>query len=636
MDARMGWLALLLVGSFATLAAVKAPQGKPPARTMHAFGSEREFEAVLAQWRAKAERERRSAAKMVMAAPPAPAPAGSAEATTLDTVALPATSLPDEGSITNVQTIGVDEGDIVKKHGDHLIVLRRGRLFTIRIGGDTLRPVSSINAYAPDADPGGSWYDEMLVSDGTVVVIGYSYARGGTEIGLFDLDSRGGLRYRATYQLRSNDYYSARNYASRLIGKRLIFYTPLQLNPWQLDSNAFLPALRHWRHDATPQDFKRILPATRIYRTDGELDLDEGVALHTVSVCELSSTPMRCESTAVLGPSGHVFYVSEDSVYVWATQWSHATSKPNASSVFRIPLDGSAPSALKASGSPIDQMSFLQRDGHLNVVVGSESDGEGMWASGSRVGDLALLRVPLGDFGDGSTAARSEDYRPLPGLNLDNHDLHNRYVGDWLVVGVGNAWGDGPDDASHVAHAVRYAGPGPVQTLRVGHAVERIDALGRDAVLVGNRGDDLHFTSVRLGERASPAGVFVQRDAAQGDERTHGFFYRPRSADEGIVGLPIIGRDDSAAVLYLHNRGLRLGRYGRLDAARRRSQPDDGCKASCVDWYGNARPIFIGERTFALLGYELVEGQLVDSAGGEPGIRERRRVDFSPAPAIAR
>jgi hypothetical protein len=155
-------------------------------------------------------------------------------------------------------------------------------------------------------------------------------------------------------------------------------------------------------------------------------------------------------------------------------------------------------------------------------------------------------------------------------------------------------------------------------------------------VLVGNRGQDLHFTSVRLGETARPASVFVQRDAAQGDERTHGFFYKPRGEHEGIVGLPIVGRDDSAAVLYLRNRALRLDRFGRLDAARRRGQVDDGCKASCVDWYGNARPIFIGDRTFALLGYELVEGRLVDDVGGEPGIRERRRVDFSPTAPVAR
>ena len=49
------------------------------------------------------------------------------------------------------------------------------------------------------------------------------------------------------------------------------------------------------------------------------------------------------------------------------------------------------------------------------------------------------------------------------------------------------------------------------------------------------------------------------------------------------------------------------------------------CIASCVDWYGNARPIFLGGRVFALMGYELVEGAL---AGGR--ISERRRVDFSP------
>ena len=382
--------------------------------------------------------------------------AASAESASLDTGSVAGTALSDaEASITNVQTTGVDEGDIVKKHGDHLIVLRRGRLFTIRIGGDALQPVSAVNAYAPDADPNGTWYDEMLVSDDTVVVIGYSYSRGGTEIGLFDLDARGGLRYRATYQLRSNDYYSARNYASRLIGNRLIFYTPLQINPWRLDSNAFLPALRHWRHDATPQDFKRILPATRIYRTDAELDLDDGVALHTVSVCDLAIIADALRIDRGAGPErACVLRVGRLGLRVGhAVVARDAESRmPRRCSAF--PLDGSAPSALKASGSPIDQMSFLQRDGYLNVLVGSESDGEGMWASSSRAGDLALLRVALRDFGDGSTAARSDDYRPLPGLNLENQDLHNRYVGEWLIVGAGDSWGD-RSDARRIA-----SGPG--------------------------------------------------------------------------------------------------------------------------------------------------------------------------------
>jgi len=53
---------------------------------------------------------------------------------------------------------------------------------------------------------------------------------------------------------------------------------------------------------------------------------------------------------------------------------------------------------------------------------------------------------------------------------------------------------------------------------------------------------------------------------------------------------------------------------------------DDKCRASCVDWYGNARPLFVRERIIALLGYELVEG----SREGDH-ITEIRRVSFAPS-----
>ena len=63
---------------------------------------------------------------------------------------------------------------------------------------------------------------------------------------------------------------------------------------------------------------------------------------------------------------------------------------------------------------------------------------------------------------------------------------------------------------------------------------------------------------------------------------------------------------------------------GALDS-HAKAGVNDECKASWVDWYGNARPIFIGKRVFALLGYELVEGTFTDNR-----ITERRRVDFAP------
>jgi hypothetical protein len=77
-------------------------------------------------------------------------------------------------------------------------------------------------------------------------------------------------------------------------------------------------------------------------------------------------------------------------------------------------------------------------------------------------------------------------------------------------------------------------------------------------------------------------------------------------------------------VLFLKNEKLDLREIGDL-SSRPGIGTNDACKASCVDWYGNARPIFLRGRVFALLGYELVEGSMQDTR-----ITERRRVSFAP------
>ena len=100
-----------------------------------------------------------------------------------------------------------------------------------------------------------------------------------------------------------------------------------------------------------------------------------------------------------------------------------------------------------------------------------------------------------------------------------------------------------------------------------------------------------------------------------------------------MLGLPVTRgsvRDggeflgSGSAITFLRREQRKLAPLGELAAAPGISQSDN-CKASCVDWYGNARPIFTGGRVFVLMGYELVEGQLSGSA-----ITERRRTSFAP------
>src|ERR1051325_4895331 len=139
-----------------TIPPVSAAGLIPGQRTMKAFGSEEEmaryFRELAEKQKQFTNRALKSEATSNAAAPMATDTESEAKA-------------KNDESVTNVQHAGVDEGGIVKVHGDHLVVLRRGRLFTVAIGDGALKPISNINAFGPDIDPQDTWYDEMLVAD---------------------------------------------------------------------------------------------------------------------------------------------------------------------------------------------------------------------------------------------------------------------------------------------------------------------------------------------------------------------------------------------------------------------------------------------------------------------------------------
>ena len=514
-------------------------------------------------------------------------------------------------SITNNQEAGVDEGGIVKAHGDHLIVLRRGRLFSVRVAGDQLVPVSRVDASPPHGDH-DTWYDEMLVHDDTIIVVGYSYHAQATELGVFSIDAQGQLRHRSTYYLRSNDYYSSRNYAGRVVGDTLVFYMPYYIGSG--DDRTF-PAIR--AYDADRDRWSNI---TRVVH--GSVQSTSSPVLHTVVMCDLRARAMKdrgglaCNASGILGPAGRTFYVSPNAVYVWVSDANDAV-------IYRLSMRGGTPLTVRASGAPIDQFAFKETADALHVLVRAEGNGDWMWGPESSRGAVALLRVPLSSFGPTPKAMPRSAYRPLP--DPGGYTMQNRFVGDHVLYG---AIGGSPSEQG-VVYAVPLAnGSGPI-TLGLGHQVERIEAMGGDAVVIGSDGKNLHFTSIALAGTPTIVDDHVQPGASQGELRSHGFFYQPDDIepDEGILGLPVRGggegrwshlTEDSAAVVFLKVSARKFQPLGSLFARSR--EVDDHCVASCVDWYGNARPIFYRGRIFALLGYELVEGRI---AGDRIGAVQR-------------
>ena len=629
------WLGVMGVLLVAMLPSGSTAQRPPQPPGLSSFSSDAELRRFLRQLRAQRQPAIADIAVTGVPLPPSPppppppppsAPPPVAAQSEGGIVTTAARSAPN--AITNTQVAGVDEGGIVKLSGDMLVILRRGRLFTVSLAGGGMRPLASADAYPPGVDGSGDWYDEMLLSGDRIIVIGYSYNRGGTEVNRFRLGRDGSIRFEDSTQLKSNDYYSSRNYASRLIGSKLIYYTPLYLE-FGDDPLASLPAIRRWQPGLREGGWRRIVAAQRVFvpeqlRSAGSAGID---TVHSVTTCDLAAPSIDCTATAVLGAGSRTFFVSSNAVYIWTGPgWSRGPG-PARALLYRLPLDQRArPQAVGVRGAPIDQFSFGpdERRSALNVLVRAEGGGDAMWQPETPQGALALVRIPMSSFGTGSSEVARERYQRLPRVN--GWSIQNRFVGDHLLYGAG-----GEERVNVVG-----VGDGRIDDVALPHVVSRIDMMGSDAIVVGESRRGLGFSTVALNSGVERTDTFVLPAAREGETRSHAFFFRPDTADgrSGMVGLPVARArsegtrflGNSAAIQFLARNAGRLADAGDLEARGvdpRRN--DDGCVASCVDWYGNARPIFWNGRVFALMGYELVEGR--ERAAR---IREAARINFAP------
>ena len=257
----------------------------------------------------------------------------------------------------------------------------------------------------------------------------------------------------------------------------------------------------------------------------------------------------------------------------------------------------------------------------------------------------------MSDFGASVRHAADAAYTPLPPIAAG--ELENRFLGDWLVYGGRAGWSGLPEpDAARPAAAtliaVPLARPREPTRLTLPHNALRIERAGGDAVVTGYRDmAGLSISYVSLGARPRIASTALLPRRFESEGRSHAFNAWVRRDGSGLIGLPTTLREyragrgwsdsessDLSFVAIGPDKALTERRRARPRAARG-TNAGYRCDVSCVDWYGNSRPIFTGGRIFALMGTDLVEGGLRGGRIGEFGRLDLTGPSGAPRAATA-
>lgn len=551
-------------------------------------------------------------------------------------------------SITNTQEVNVDEGDIVKQVGRFLLVLQDGRVFSIDTmpgGRPGLALADRINVYRSSSDD--AWYDEMLVYGDRVVITGYTYEREASQITVLRVAPNGRLSHDGTFLLTSSDYYDVDNYATRLVGDRLIIYTPFVLH----EGDRFVfPTLRRWQATDRLAPRMPLYDARAIYRP---IVHGEAPTLHSVSVCRLGPTVrgLGCTTTAFIAPEEAQLYVTPTDAFLWVSNerdWGAETprcrGRPRVTQVtpayvYRMALPGGGLSIAGARGRPIDQLSLAAIGGNLHALVRWE--GPDCFEDQGR--DLALATIPLAAFGRTRGDAPASAFAAVP--DLGGASIENRYNGGWLIYGGRPGWGSEPPEQAPSPQpliVLPVARPQEARTLNVTHGILRVERVGGDMVVTGYRDrSGLDFTMIELDGAPRLGATLHLEGRYESEGRSHAFNARSEADGGALMGIPTVPRSNDAQRWWFRSGAsdlsfVSLGADGRLSAAGdllRGENTGAGyeCEVSCVDWYGNSRPIFTGGRIFALTGTELIEGALEDRR-----VRELRRLDIAAESARRR
>ena len=568
-------------------------------------------------------------------------------------------------SITNTQNEGVDEGDIVKQFKNYLIVLQDGRLFSVDTGKNSqdLALVDRIDVYQDDSLD--AWYDELLIFDDLLLVTGYSYEAEATELAVFKISENGTFSHQGTFFKSSDDYYDTDNYATRLVKDKLVIYTPIYLPDINTKRPMRWPVIRKWigseeKGEAYSKG-RNLFKAHDIYYP---IQRTAEPVIHSLSICPLGKSEedgeLVCVTKAILGPPDSEYYVSKDAAFIWVSpSWDDIETDRGIpackagtlsdfeagtpAALFRFPLSGSEPKAMFVKGAPIDQFSLESSETDFKALlewprIDCENETQEV--------ALKYFSENLNRFSATPRKISESRYTAVPFVN--GYGLENRFTEDYLVYGGRqNRYDYAPQTTAATkqrsAYAVSTDNPSNVTEIKIGHEIIRAERAGDNIVLTGHAEDaGLHISMIDLSLTPKLSDTILIDGRYESEGRSHAFNSDIGEDGSGIMGLPTTRRVKDSGREWWRSVGSdvsfvtadssgNLASAGPIKGLEDNVHEDYECEMSCVDWYGNTRPVFIDGRIFALIGTELAEGTL---SGGK--IYELGRVNISePLPTTS-
>ncbi len=598
-------------------------------------------------------------------------------------VTVTASKASDAGSganpeITNNQIRGVDEGDIVKQVGNHLVILQDGRLFITDLmpGGEPgLALDERANVYRSDRED--TWYDELLVAGRTLLVTGYSYREDATEFTVLRLNEDATVTRQATFYLASEDYYDTDNYATRMIDGKLVIHTPIYIygQGWW---DAFdPPKIREWQQESEDGDrIDRRDLGEPLFRAEDiwmPVQRVSDPVIHTVTVCDISgasdTSAPACTSNAIIGTEDYEFLVTREAFWLWMAPGYGETYvddpaemdddrmdvlcegdlRPTYEQVaegalIQLPIDGGKPRATGVRGKPQNQFSMDMEGGEFRALLDWTAADCPRWY-GKENAELSYFSTPLDGLSGTISSTPASAYVDVPSPKGPAYEA--RFTPDYLVYGGRSSWGDYPPspeqtDARDSGQVVVLptADPRAPQFIDIPHGVIRTERAGPYMALTGYRDvTGLNISLIDLRESPRLGGTIMLGGRYESENRSHAFNSSIEEDGTGLIGIPTVRNEeeggrwwfwsDTSDMTYLTVRAnASLTLAGTLRAnADSVEEADYECEVSCIDWYGNARPIFTGGRNLALVNSEIIEGEMVDGR-----MRELRRLNILTPP----